>query len=342
MTTGAPPIQALRWDGRSLSLLDQTRLPSEESWIALTGARDTAAAIRRLAVRGAPNIGIAAAYGLAMEVAAQPSVGALERGAELLVGARPTAVDLAWAVERVRAAGLASGPTTVAGAVRAEAQRIHAAQDAASAAIATAGADLLAAARTLLTHCNTGALACGGRGSALAVCIELAERHEGVSVIACETRPLLQGARLTAWELERLGIPYSVIVDGAAAGLLRRGAADAVVVGCDRVAANGDVANKVGTYAHALAARAAGVPFVVAGPVSTIDLDTPDGDAIAIEERDGDEVLHIAGVPIAPPGAVARNPAFDVTPAPLITALVTDRGVVHAPSARGLAALQLR
>jgi len=333
MPVRARPLQAVRWDGRRLAVLDQTLLPHDERWLALEGAADTAAAIRRLAVRGAPNIGVAAAYGLAMELAARPSLGALEEASELLAAARPTAVNLAWAVRRVRAAALRAGPSTLASTARAEAQRIQAEDEAASAAMAAHGADLLAGARTLLTHCNTGALAAGGRGTALAVVAELAERHEGVRVLACETRPLLQGARLTAWELDRLGIPFELIVDGAAAGLLRRGSADAVVVGCDRVAANGDVANKVGTYAHALAARAAGVPFVVAGPTSTIDPATADGDAIAIEERDGDEVLAFGAARPAPGGAAARNPAFDVTPAELVTALVTERGVaapVHA------------
>ncbi|MDX6716322.1 MAG: methylthioribose-phosphate isomerase [Baekduia sp.] len=338
---GAHPIQAVRWDGRRLSILDQTLLPGAETWLSLTGARDTAQAIARLAVRGAPNIGIAAAYGLAMEVAARPSLGALEEGTEILLASRPTAVNLAWAVERVRTAALGAGPSTLASAARAEAQRVHASEDAASVALATAGADLLDGARTLLTHCNTGALATGGRGSALGVCIALAERHEGVKVLACETRPLLQGARLTAWELQRLGIPFALLVDGAAAGLLRRGEADAVVVGCDRVAANGDVANKVGTYAHALAARAAGVPFVVAGPTSTIDLATPDGDAIEIEERSAEEVLAFGGVLVAPAGTPVRNPAFDVTPAEYVTALVTERGVaspVDRASVAGLVA----
>jgi methylthioribose-1-phosphate isomerase len=242
-------------------------------------------------------------------------------------------------VQRVRAAALAAGPTTLAGAARAEAQRLHADEDAWSAALATHGADVLHDARTILTHCNTGALAAGGRGSALAVCLELAERHEGVHVIACETRPLLQGARLTAWELRRLGIPFSLIVDGAAAGLLRRGEVDAVIVGCDRVAANGDVANKVGTYAHALAARAAGRPFVVAGPTSTIDPATPHGDAIEIEERDAAEVLSFGGVDVAPAGTAVRNPAFDVTPAELVSALVTERGVARPVDAASVAAL---
>jgi methylthioribose-1-phosphate isomerase len=333
----ALPIQALRWDGRRLSLLDQTLLPGSETWLTLTGARDTADAIARLAVRGAPNIGIAAAYGLAMELSARPSLGALEEGAEILLASRPTAVNLAWAVERVRAAALGAGPSTIAGAARGEAQKIHAAEDAASGAIAAHGADVLAPARTILTHCNTGALATGGRGSALAVCLELAERHEGVRVIACETRPLLQGARLTAWELTRLGIPFALIVDGAAAGLLRRGDIDGVVVGCDRVAANGDVANKVGTYAHALAARAAGVPFVVAGPTSTVDLATATGDEIVVEERGADEVVAFGGTAVAPAGTPVINPAFDVTPAELVTALVTERGVAS-PVDRGTVA----
>jgi methylthioribose-1-phosphate isomerase len=336
---GLPSIHAVRWDGRRLSILDQTLLPGAETWLSLTGARDTADAIARLAVRGAPNIGIAAAYGLAMEVAARPSLGALEEGAEILLASRPTAVNLAWAVERVRSAALGAGPSTLASAARAEAQRVQASEDAASVALATAGADVLDGARTLLTHCNTGGLATGGRGSALAVCIELAERHEGVKVLACETRPLLQGARLTAWELQRLGIPFALLVDGAAAGLLRRGEADAVVVGCDRVAANGDVANKVGTYAHALAARAAGVPFVVAGPTSTIDLATPDGDAIEIEERAAEEVLGFGGVSVAPAGTPVRNPAFDVTPAQYVTALVTERGVASPVDAESVAGL---
>jgi methylthioribose-1-phosphate isomerase len=336
---GVPSIHAVRWDGRRLSILDQTLLPGAETWLSLTGARDTADAIARLAVRGAPNIGIAAAYGLAMEVAARPSLGALEEGAEILLASRPTAVNLAWAVERVRSAAMGAGPSTLASAARAEAQRVQASEDAASVALATAGADVLDGARTLLTHCNTGGLATGGRGSALAVCIELAERHEGVKVLACETRPLLQGARLTAWELQRLGIPFALLVDGAAAGLLRRGEADAVVVGCDRVAANGDVANKVGTYAHALAARAAGVPFVVAGPTSTIDLATPDGDAIEIEERAAEEVLSFGGVSVAPAGTPVRNPAFDVTPAQYVTALVTERGVASPVDAESVAGL---
>ncbi len=331
---------ALRWDGRSLQLLDQTLLPFREEWLTLEGADDTADAIRRLAVRGAPLIGIAAAYGLAMEIARQPGLGALEHGAQVLRESRPTAVNLAHAVDRVHAACMAAGPATIAGVARGTAQTLHAEEDAASAAIAAAGADRLRGARRILTICNTGALATGGEGSALAVIRELHRRAgEPISVLACETRPLLQGARLTVWELDRAGVPCTLLVDGAAAGLLARGAADAVVVGCDRVAANGDVANKVGTYGLALAARAAGVPFVVAGPTTTIDPLTPDGAGIAIEERDPDEVRRVLGTPITVPGVAVANPAFDVTPAGLVTALVTERGTAEPVDGASVASL---
>ena len=338
MAVATEPAVALRWDGRALAVLDQTQLPAREAWLELRGAEDTAAAIRRLAVRGAPLIGIVAAYGLALEVAREPGLGVLERGAEVLASARPTAVNLARAVERVRAAALAAGaggPASMAAAARTEAERIRAEEDAASAAIARHGAGLLEGVRRVLTICNTGALAAGGAGTALAVILEL-HRRGGVHVLACETRPLLQGARLTAWELARAGVPHELVVDGAAAGLIRRGEADAVVTGTDRVAANGDVANKVGTYGLALAARAAGIPFVVAGPTSSIDPAVPDGDRIAIEERDAAEVLAVGGVSVAPPGTAARNPAFDVTPADLVTALVTERGVAAPPTAESL------
>jgi methylthioribose-1-phosphate isomerase len=342
-TTPAAPV-ALRWDGRSLHVLDQTALPFREAWIALAGAADTAAAIRRLSVRGAPLIGIVAAYGLAMEVAAQPGLGALERGWEELRDARPTAVNLAWAVDRVRDACLAAGPATIAGVARGTAQAIHAEEDAASAAIAIAGANRLADARRFLTVCNTGALATGGEGSGLAVIREAHRRRraagaDDVHVLACETRPLLQGARLTVWELERSDIPHALIADGAAAGLIARGEVDAVVTGCDRISADGSVANKVGTYGLALAAAAAGIPFVVAGPTSTVDPATATGADIAIEERDGDEVRTVLGTPITLPGTAVRNPAFDITPPRLVTALVTERGVAEPVNAATVAAL---
>ncbi len=290
-----------------------------------------AAAIRRLSIRGAPLIGVAAAYGLALELARDAD--ALEHASELLAGARPTAVNLAHAVTRVRSAALRAAPGAGrAQAALAEARALHAEEEAASAAIGRHGADLLAGRRRILTHCNTGALAAPGRGTALAVIAELADRGRLDLVLASESRPLLQGARLTVYELRRLGIEHALVVDGAAAGLIAAGEVDAVIVGCDRVAANGDVANKVGTYAHALAAAAAGIPFVVAGPCTTIDRECPAGAEIEIEERSADEV-RAAGLwgseplDLTLPGTPCRNPAFDVTPAALVTALVTERGV---------------
>ena len=317
--------QALAWNGQNLVVLDQTGLPGTERWIELHGADDTVAALQALSVRGAPLIGIVAGYALALEVARDP--GTLEPAAAALVAARPTAVNLRWAVERVAGAARAGGPE----AARAEAEAIHAEEDAAAAAIAQHGADLLAGARRILTHCNTGALATGGEGSALGVIRELARRDPDVEVLACETRPLLQGARLTVWELERAGVRHALIVDGAAAGLICRGEVDAVIVGCDRVAANGDVANKVGTYAHALAAAAAGIPFVVAGPTSSIDPATASGDEIVIEERNADEVRRVGDSVVTLPHVPVRNPAFDITPAALVTALVTEQGVRSGP-----------
>jgi methylthioribose-1-phosphate isomerase len=331
----------LRWDGARLHVLDQTRLPAEEVVIELTGAEDTAAAIRRLAVRGAPLIGVAAAYGLAMEVAREPTRAALERGAAVLASARPTARNLGWAVERVLAAAVAVDEAAMPAAARAAAEAIEAEDVAASAALARHGAEALLAALperplTVMTHCNTGALAASGRGTALGVIAELADRRE-IRVLACEARPLLQGARLTVWELRRLGIPHDLLVDSAAAGLIRTGQVDAIVVGFDRVAANGDVANKVGTYGLALAAHAAGVPFVAAGPSSSVDLRLPSGDGIEIEERDGEEVRAALGTLLTVPGTTCRNPAFDVTPAELIWALVTERGVARPVDADALA-----
>ena len=384
--TLAPP--PLRWDGTRLHVLDQTLLPAREEVLVLAGAEDTVRAIERLSVRGAPLIGVAAAFGLAMEVAREPSLGALERGAERLATCRPTARNLAWAVERVRTAALAAGPVRLAGAARAEAEEIQREDAAASAALAEHGAALLdsvlprtaaepagagdsaggpsAAARstatgssvtgstatgssasdtsaaiapvTILTHCNSGCLAASGRGTGLGVIAALADRRP-VRVLACEARPLLQGARLTVWELGRLGIEHALVVDAAAAGLIRTGRIDAVVTGVDRVAANGDVANKVGTYGLALAADAAGIPFVAAGPSSSVDGSLPSGDAIEIEERGADEVRIAAGSLLTVPGTPVRNPAFDVTPAALVWALVTERGVAQPVDAGSVTAV---
>jgi methylthioribose-1-phosphate isomerase len=314
---------ALRWDGTRLVVLDQTLLPHRETWITLEGAADTADAIGRLAVRGAPLIGIAAAYGLAMELASA-SLEEAEAGMSRLRAARPTAVNLAWAVDRVWAAARSGG----AGAARAEAERIEADEAASSAAIATHGADLLAGARRILTHCNTGALATGGVGTALGAIREGFARGLVEHVLVDETRPLLQGARLTAWELQGAGIPVTVLTEGAAAALLARGGIDAVIVGADRVVANGDAANKIGTYGLAVAAHHHGVPFYVAVPRSTLDPATAQGADIDIEQRAGSEVRIAAGLP---DDVAVWNPAFDVTPAALITAIISDAGVLRPP-----------
>jgi methylthioribose-1-phosphate isomerase len=321
----AGEFRALRYDSGALRVLDQTVLPWQERELVLQSAEEVAEAIRRLSVRGAPLIGVAAAYGVALELSADPGPESLERACKLLKAARPTAVNLFKTVDRVRAAD----PTGDPRAALEEARAIEAEEEAASDAIAAHGADLLSDAGRVMTHCNTGALAAPGRGTALAVIAELAARDSLELAIATESRPLLQGARLTAYELNRLGIPYELIVDSAAHGLIAAGAVDAVVVGCDRVAANGDVANKVGTYGLALAAAAAGIPFVVAGPTSTVDPACPSGGQIAIEQRDPEEVRLVAATALTLPTTRCRNPAFDVTPANLITALVTERGVVE-------------
>jgi methylthioribose-1-phosphate isomerase len=338
--------EALHFDGDVLRAIDQTLLPWQETELELRCAGDVVDAIKRLAIRGAPLIGVAAGYGLALELARDPL--ALERASDRLRAARPTAVNLAHAVDRVRSAAIDAGPGRAAGAALAAAQSIHAEEEAASAEIARHGADLLTAARRVLTHCNAGALAAPGRGTALAVIAELSDRGHLDAVLVTESRPLLQGARLTVYELARLGIVHELIVDGAAAGLIASGAVDAVVVGCDRVAANGDVANKVGTYGLALAAGAAGIPFVVAGPTSTIDPCCATAAQMVIEQRGPDEVRRLPAVSAAAgareltlSGTRCRNPAFDVTPAALVTALVTERGVAR-PSLDGSVMALLR
>jgi len=337
------PVIALRWRDGVLRALDQTLLPWREVELELRSADDVAAAIKRLAIRGAPLIGVAAAYGVALELARDAD--ALERACEMLATARPTAANLAYAVRRVQAAVTSATGEPPAEAALAEARRIEAEERSASDALAAHGADELADRPRILTHCNTGALAAPGRGTALAVLAELADRGSLELVLATESRPLLQGARLTVYELGRLGIAHQLLVDGAAAGLIAAGEIDAVIVGCDRVAANGDVANKVGTYPHALAAAAAAIPFVVAGPTSTIDPACPSGDRVVIEERDPDEVRAIRTGPggdlhqLTVAGTPCRNPAFDITPASLVTALVTERGVAR--PARGESVLGL-
>jgi methylthioribose-1-phosphate isomerase len=315
-------------------LLDQRRLPAEEVWLELTSSAEVAQAISDLTVRGAPAIGVAAAFALAVDARRGADVGALREAAEHLIRARPTAVNLAWAVRRMsRRIGLG------AEALLAEAQAIRDEDEAACRAIGALGAPLVPARARLLTHCNAGALATAGYGTALGVVRAAFEGGNAVSVLADETRPFLQGARLTAWELKRDGIPVTLLTDGMAGWLMSRGEIDCVVVGADRIAANGDVANKIGTYALAVLAAHHHLPFYVAAPWSTVDLGTPTGGAIPIEERGADEVLFVAGQRIAPAGVPARYPAFDVTPAALVTAIVTERGVVRPPYVEALAML---
>jgi methylthioribose-1-phosphate isomerase len=330
------PLRPVLYDvGRdAVRLLDQRRLPAEEVWLELVTCAEVEAAIRDLTVRGAPAIGVAAAYALAVEARRGADAGALRAAAERLVRARPTAVNLAWSVRRMsRRIGLG------ADALLAEAHAIRDEDEAACRRIGALGAPLLPPRARVLTHCNAGALATAGYGTALGVVRAAFEAGNAISVFADETRPFLQGARLTAWELKRDGIPVTVLTDGMAGWLMARGEIACVVVGADRIAANGDVANKIGTYALAVLAAHHSLPFYVAAPWSTVDLATPTGAAIPIEERGAEEVLTLAGQRIAPAGVAARYPAFDVTPGALVTAIVTERGVVRPPYGDGLGAL---
>ncbi len=339
----------LRWKRGVLYLIDQHRLPAEETWLACESADDVARAIRDMHVRGAPAIGCTAAYGVAIaarELAVRQVTPAefraeLEQVIESLAATRPTAVNLFWALAQMRDASVIaleqSGVAGAATALEQRAEAIHREDIAMCRRIGALGAELVPAGATVLTHCNAGALATGGYGTALGVIRAAQEAGKGIKVLADETRPYLQGSRLTAWELMREGIDVTIIPDSAAAFLLRRGEIACVVVGADRIAANGDVANKIGTYGVALAAAANGVPFYVAAPTSTIDLETPTGADIPIEERSGSEMFTVGEAQIAPRGAVARYPAFDVTPAELVSAIITDRGVVRAPYGDNLA-----
>jgi methylthioribose-1-phosphate isomerase len=330
------PLRPVLYDASRdvVRILDQRRLPAEEVWLELSTADEVARAIQDLAVRGAPAIGVAAAYGLAVEARRGAAPARLREAAEQLVHARPTAVNLAWAVRRMsRRVGLGAAE------LLAEAHAIRDEDEAACRRIGALGAPLLPPRARVLTHCNAGALATAGYGTALGVVRAAVEGGNAVSVFADETRPFLQGARLTAWELQRDGIPVTLLTDGMAGWLMAKGEIACVVVGADRIAANGDVANKIGTYALAVLAAHHSLPFYVAAPWSTVDLETPTGAAIPIEERGGEEVLVVAGQRIAPVGVPARYPAFDVTPAALVSAIVTERGVVRRPFDAGLAAL---
>jgi methylthioribose-1-phosphate isomerase len=313
----------LRFKDGVLELIDQLLLPGREEWIRCETVAQVAEAIRSMQIRGAPAIGCAAAYGVA--IAARTGVD-LDVAIETLAATRPTAVNLFWALERMRKVA----PPTAEN-LEAEARAIHAEDLAMCKRIGAHGAELIPDRATVLTHCNAGALATGGYGTALGVLRAAKEAGKTLKVLADETRPYLQGARLTAWELARDGFDVTVLPDSAAAFLISRGEVSCAIVGADRIAANGDVANKIGTYAVALAANAAGIPFYVAAPSSTIDLSTAAGADIEIEMREGDEVLTIGSTRIAPAGVTASYPAFDITPARLVTAIITDTGIARAP-----------
>ena len=343
-------MRTVEWSEGNVRTIDQRLLPDRLEWLALSDHVAVADAIRDMAVRGAPAIGAAAAFGLALALqrAVAANAGHLlseaRDAAALLRGARPTAVNLGWALDRVlrRLEAEAAAGHDVAGLRSAgldEAQRIADEDVAANRRMGELGAALLGDPCTVIHHCNTGALATVGHGTALGVVRTAHEGGKRVHVLVDETRPRLQGARLTVWELQRLGVPHTLIADGAAGYFLQRGEVDAVLVGADRIAMNGDTANKVGTYGLALTARANGVPVYVVAPASTVDAATARGADIPIEQRPEEEVTHLGGRPIAPPGTRAANPAFDITPHASITAIVTERGVVGPPFEPGLRAV---
>jgi methylthioribose-1-phosphate isomerase len=335
-------LPTIDWQDDAVVMIDQRKLPGAEVWVRCKTAPEVARAIKTMVIRGAPAIGVAAAMGVALGMKRSPATGTAKFAAEfqktcdLLAGTRPTAVNLFWAIDRMKrsfAAAVQAGASVaeIKGRLESEARAIEAEDAASCRTLGAHGATLVPAEARILTHCNAGALATAGYGTALGVIRAAAEAGKRVSVYADETRPFLQGARLTAWELVRDGIDTTVITDNMAGTLMRQGLLDLVVVGADRIAANGDVANKVGTYTVAVLAREHGIPFYVAAPVSTIDLATPDGGGIPIEERPQREVTHVGTTRITPDGAKIRNPAFDVTPHAFVTAIVTERGICRAP-----------
>ncbi|MBI4339220.1 MAG: S-methyl-5-thioribose-1-phosphate isomerase [Chloroflexi bacterium] len=333
----------LEWTGEALRILDQTKLPQEQAVVVARTYVDVANAIKGMQVRGAPAIGVAGAYAMALAAKAVATSdvrrlqGYLAEAGQQVTAARPTAVNLAWAVKRVlKAAANAASVGEVRQRLEGEATAIHREDIAANRRMGVLGSELLPKEGTVLTHCNAGALATGGYGTALGVIRAAWEKHRNLRVLATETRPLLQGARLTAWELTQMGIPTHLVVDSAAGSLMARGEVACVVVGADRIAANGDTANKIGTYTLAVVAHENNVPFYVVAPTSTLDLSAATGESIPIEERSPDEVLLWGARMIAPKGMAVRNPAFDVTPARYISAIITERGVVRPPYGEGL------
>jgi methylthioribose-1-phosphate isomerase len=324
-------VETIEWTDAGVVMIDQTRLPREQVFVTCRSYVEVAVAIRSMVIRGAPAIGVAAAMGVALGVQEDAD---FDRVCETLASTRPTAVNLFWAIERMRAlrASLKDMPREkLVVRMIEEAKNIRLDDIAICRAMGKHGAPLVPDGKTVLTHCNAGALATAGYGTALGVIRAAAEAGKKIDVFADETRPFLQGARLTAWELQQDGIPTTLITDNMAGHFLHSGRIGCVVVGADRIAANGDVANKIGTYSLAVLAKENNVPFYVAAPVSTFDLTLASGDSIPIEQRSAEEVTHVFGVPVAPENIAVQNPAFDVTPARYVTAIISERGVARAP-----------
>ena len=343
-------LPTIEWKDDAVVMIDQRKLPGAEIYVSCKTAQEVAKAIKTMVIRGAPAIGVAAAMGIALGMRRSKATGTkqfateFQKTCDLMAATRPTAVNLFWAIERMKqmfadAAQRGCSVDEIKQRLEDEARRIHDADVQSCRTMGAFGAALVPDTARILTHCNAGALATAGYGTALGVIRAAVEQGKKVAVLADETRPFLQGARLTAWELVKDGIDTTVITDNMAGSMMRLGHVDLVVVGADRIAANGDVANKIGTYGVAVLAKEHGIPFYVAAPLSTIDLNTPDGSHIPIEERNAREVTHVGANRLTPEGAHIRNPAFDVTPAKFVTAIITERGIARAPFQESLAAL---
>ena len=343
-------LPTIEWNDDTVVMIDQRKLPAAEVYVTCRTAPDVARAIKTMVIRGAPAIGVAAAMGIALGMRRSKATGTkrfvteFQKTCDLMAATRPTAVNLFWAIDGMKrtfaeAAQEGCSVDEIKQRLEADARRIHDEDVESCRSMGIHGAVLVPDPARILTHCNAGALATAGYGTALGVIRAAAEQGKKVAVLADETRPFLQGARLTAWELVKDGIDTTVIADGMAGAMMRLGDVDLVVVGADRIAANGDVANKVGTYSVAVLAREHGIPFYVAAPISTVDLMTPDGSGIPIEERNAREVTHVGSSRLTPEGARIRNPAFDVTPARYVTAIITERGIARPPYQQSLAQL---
>ena len=334
-------LRAIEWFDDKLRILDQSKLPQEQSFIDLVDYQDVALAIKEMRVRGAPAIGIVAAYGIALGAQGIKAANKEEFLVQLnpvmqtLAATRPTAVNLFQAISRMKEAAIGDSVPEIKGAIADEARQIHSEEVEATKRLSYLGAELIQDGFTILTHCNAGPLATAGYGTALGMIKAAKEQGKKINVIATETRPLLQGARLTAWELQQEGIPVTLITDSMAGYFMRQGKTNCVVVGADRIAANGDVANKIGTYTLAVLAKENNVPFYVAAPTSTIDLSLACGAEIPIEERNPEEVTHIRGIHIAPEGIGVANPAFDITTHNYVSAIITEKGIIREPYERG-------